>query len=75
MRRRNPAMAAVKEQIPAHQRVRAVTRLLVYHGGHYGRVIEPGDEPAITDPIVRSNPQAFRWPERRITPDDFEEVN
>jgi hypothetical protein len=65
---------AVTEQIPVHKRVRAVTRLLVHHGGHYGRVIEPGDEVAITDPIVRSNPQAFRWPERRITPEDLEEV-
>jgi hypothetical protein len=63
---------ATKEQIPVHQRVRAVTRLLIHHGGHYGRVIEPGDELAITDPVVRSNPQAFRWPERRITPEDLE---
>jgi hypothetical protein len=61
--------------IPLRKRVVAKDRLLVHHGGSFGRVVEPGDIVSIDDPLVRSNPQSFRWPARPVTPEDLEEVS
>jgi hypothetical protein len=66
-------MKNVTKEIPVSKRVRATGRLLVYHGGPFGRVVEPGDLLSIDDPLVRSNPGSFEWAPRPVTPEDLEE--